>query len=99
MASRHASDRDAVISRLRRRYGDRFAAEEIADAVHAAFDNLAAHAKFQAYLPVLAERAAADRLAELVRQSGPTVDGVEAANTGFAIDINTALDIADTLDT
>lgn len=63
MKERHGSERDAIIARLHARYGDTLTIDEITATVHAAFEHLTAHAKFDAYLPVLAERAAAERLA------------------------------------
>ena len=64
MSRRQASDREAVIARLQARLGGVVPEGEVAEAVHAAFDDLAAHARFHAYVPVLAERAALARLAE-----------------------------------
>ena len=74
MIERHGAEREAVIARLYARLGDRFTEDDIAHAVHAAFDDLTAHAKFQAFLPVLAEKSACERLAEGDRRVTVTVE-------------------------
>lgn len=86
MTGQHGSEREAVIARLRARLGDRFTEDNIAQAVHAAFDDLAARATFQAYLPVLAERSATARLTVGAHQDSATVelrDATEASTLGL----------------
>jgi hypothetical protein len=91
VTDRLGSERELVIARLRARLGDRFAEEDIANAVNAAFDDLIAHAKVQACLPVLAERSASARLAD-AHQASATVElrGAAEPPLGFVRNPQTA---------
>ena len=58
----------SMIERLQRRFGD-VAPDEVAIVVEAEYRALAASATFEHYLPLLAEKAASERLQELARRA------------------------------
>lgn len=61
---------EAAASRLLREFGDRVDEETVDNLLHSAYDRVAAEAKVETFLPLLAERSTRERLQTLADAPG-----------------------------